>query len=53
MSLDAQHYSCSFTMFEIATKLSIQAICIVKKKPYGPFLWIELNCLKATATSRR
>ena len=25
----------------------------IKKKPYGPFLWIGFNCLKATATSRR
>ena len=24
-----------------------------KKKLYGPFLWMEFNCLKATTTSRR
>ena len=24
-----------------------------KKQLYGPFLWMEFNCLKATATSRR
>ena len=26
---------------------------LYKKKLYGPFLWMGLNCLKATATSRR
>ena len=26
---------------------------ILKKKMYGPFLWIGFNCLKARATSRR
>ena len=25
----------------------------LKKKLYGPFLWMGFNCLKATATSRR
>ena len=25
----------------------------LKKKPYGPFLWMGFNCLKATANSRR
>ena len=25
----------------------------LKKKLYGPFLWMGLNCLKARATSRR
>ena len=26
---------------------------LLKKKLYGPFLWIGFNCLKARATSRR
>ena len=25
----------------------------IKKKLYGPFLWMGFNCLKARATSRR
>ena len=25
----------------------------IKKKLYGPFLWIGFNCLKATSTSKR
>ena len=26
---------------------------VLKKKNYGPFLWMGFNCLKATVTSRR
>ena len=26
---------------------------LTEKKPYGPFIWIGFNCLKAWTTSRR
>ena len=31
----------------------VHVLHLLKKKLYGPFLWMGFNCLKARATSRR
>ena len=35
------------------SKSAITSLFNIKKKNYGPFLWMGFNCLRATATSRR
>ena len=37
----------------VISKLVKTTIKKLKKKLYGPFLWMGFNCLKARATSRR
>ena len=40
-----QIYSSEWVLFTVL-------LLFKKKKPYGPFLWMELNCLKATEPLR-
>ena len=43
----------NFTFFELCNSESANSgNTILKKKLYGPFLWMGFNCLKARATSR-
>ena len=41
-----------FLCFDIVLSVFF-SVFLIKKKLYGPFLWMRFNCLKARATSRR
>ena len=44
----------TFLVYKLETfKSCKEAKHIIKKKLYGPILWLGFNCLKASTTSRR
>ena len=48
-------YCCGFLIYpqRYLAQCLVNMVLLLKKKLYGPFLWMGFNCLKARATSRR